>query len=63
MTWMKFKHSQLRMLISSSSLTWGWWLDLGSLVLFVVCKNLRRRVLATLDFALEGVQTLDVLFL
>lgn len=47
----------------NTALTWRGWLDLRSLVLFVVCKNLRRRVLTTLNFALKGIQTLDVLFL
>lgn len=45
------------------ALTWRGGLDLSSLVLFVVCKNLRRRVFTTLNFALKGIQTLDVLFL
>ena len=45
------------------ALTWAWRLDLR-LVLFGVCvEEVRGRVLATLDLALEGVQTLDVLFL
>lgn len=44
-------------------LTWAWRLDLG-LVLFGVCvEEVRGRVFAALDLALEGVQTLDVLFL
>lgn len=46
-----------------SALTWAGRLDLG-LVLFVICvKEVRGRVFTTLDLALEGVQTLDVLFL
>lgn len=44
-------------------LTWRGGLHLGSLVLLVVCKDLRRRVFTALDFTLEGVQTLDVLLL
>lgn len=44
------------------SLTWRGGLHLGSLVLFVVCKDLRGRVFATFYFTLKGVQTLDVLF-
>lgn len=46
-----------------TALTWRGGLDLRSLVLFVVCKNLRRRVFTALNFALEGIKTLDVLFL
>jgi len=47
--------------VSENGLTWGGRLDLSSLVLFVVCKDLRRRVFTTLNFALKGVETLDVL--
>lgn len=47
----------------NKALTWRRRLDFGRLVLLVVCENLRRGVLATLDFALKGIQTLDVLFL
>lgn len=36
-------------------LTWRRGLDFGRLALFVVCKNLRRGVLATLDFALKSI--------
>lgn len=44
-------------------LTWRGGLHLGSLVLLVVCKDLRGRVFAALNFTLKGVQTLDVLLL
>lgn len=49
--------------IIHSVLTWARRLDLG-LVLFGVCvEKVWGRVLAALYLALEGVQTLDVLFL
>lgn len=47
----------------SAALTWRRWLDFSRLVLFVVCKDLRGRVLTALNLALKGIQTLDVLFL
>lgn len=47
----------------STTLTWRRGLDLSSLILLVVCKDFRRRVLTTLNFALKGIETLDVLFL
>lgn len=45
------------------ALTWAGRLDLGLVLFGVRVEEVRRRVLAALDLALEGVQTLDVLFL
>lgn len=44
-------------------LTWAGRLDLRLVLFGVRVEEIRRRVLATLDLALEGVQTLDILFL
>lgn len=47
----------------AAGLTWAGRLDLG-LALFGVCvEEVWRRVFSSLDLALEGVQTLDVLLL
>ena len=44
-------------------LTWAGRLDLGLVLFGVHVEEVRGRVLAALDLALEGVQTLDVLLL
>lgn len=44
-------------------LTWAGGLDLGLILFGVRVEEVRGRVLAALDLALEGVQTLDVLLL
>lgn len=44
-------------------LTWAGRLDLRLVLFGVRVEKVRGRVLATLDLALEGIQTLDVLFL
>lgn len=44
-------------------LTWAGGLDLGLALLRVGVEEVWGRVLAALDLALEGVQTLDVLLL
>lgn len=46
-----------------SALTWTRRLDLCLIFLCVSVEEVRGRVFTALDFALEGVQTLDVLFL
>lgn len=47
----------------AASLTWAGRLDLGLTLFGVGVEEVRGRVLAALDLALEGVQTLDVLLL
>lgn len=63
MCWTVLKHVFIQQKGINGALTWRRGLNFGRLVLFVVCKNLRRGVLTTLDFTLKGIQTLDVLFL
>jgi len=47
----------------TAALTRARWLDLRLVLFGVRVEEVRGRVLAALDLALEGIQTLDVLFL